>query len=51
MDYLLTEIVRKARDHLSNKKRFLCQRANKKENNNYFLNEIKGKYKNKLYNR
>jgi hypothetical protein len=51
MDFLLTEIVRKARDHLTNRRKYLSQRAYKKENNNSFLNEVTGKLKNKIYNR
>lgn len=51
MDYLLTEIVRKARDHLTNRRKYLSQRAYKKENNNCFLNEVTGKLKLKIYNR
>jgi hypothetical protein len=51
MDYLLTEIVKKARDNLEKRKRFLLQRANKKENNNCFLNEVTGKFINKICNR
>jgi hypothetical protein len=34
MDYLITEIVRKASDYLSRKKQNIGQRAHKKENNN-----------------
>lgn len=51
MEYLITEIVRKASDYLVNKRKYLCQRAHKKENNNYFLNEVSGKLKNKIYSR
>lgn len=51
MDYLLTEIVKKARDSLEKRKRYLIQRANKKENNNCFLNEVTGKFMNKICNR
>lgn len=48
MDYLLTEIVKTSRENLASKKKYLCQRANRKENNNNFLNEIKGRRKDKL---
>lgn len=51
MDYLLTEIVRKARDHLSSKLKVLMQKANKKEDNNSFLNEVTGKLKNRINSR
>lgn len=49
MDYLLTEIVKRSRENLANKRKFICHRANKQENNNNFLNEIKGRRKDKLY--
>lgn len=45
MDYLLTEIVKKSRENLAEKKRSLCSRASKKENNNNFMNEVKTRRK------
>jgi len=51
MDYLITEIVKKASDHLHKKKQLIGQRAHKKENNNCFINEISGKIKSKIYSR
>ena len=49
MDYLLTEIVKRARENLEKRKKKLIQRANKQENNNCFLNEVTGKFMNKIY--
>ena len=51
MDYFITEIVRKASDHLVKKKQVLQQKAYEKENNNLFLNEVTGKHINKFLNR
>ena len=47
LDFLITEIVRKASDHLNRKKQMIGDRAHKEENNNCFLNEVSGKVKTK----
>ena len=49
LDYLLTEILRKASEYLSNKSESITRRAHIKENNNHFLNEVNGKTKGKMF--
>ena len=41
MDFLLTEIVKRSRENLATKRKYVCQKAHMKENNNVFMNEIK----------
>lgn len=49
LDYLLTEILRKASEYLSSKSESITRRAHVEENNNHFLNEVNGKIKGKMF--